>query len=67
MSPRYALGIRPSSPAHIGGASGRTLCGLSLDIFGSPLRPEAVKEHETCRTCEGVRAALARWRERVPA
>ena len=61
-SPRYALGIRPSSPAHIGGASGRTLCGLSLDMFGSPLRPDA--EHRPCRTCEGVQAA--RSRKRMP-
>lgn len=63
MNPsRYALGLRPSSPAHIGGASGRTLCGLPLDIFGSPLRPEA--EHRPCRACERSRAA--RLRKRMP-
>ena len=62
MSPRYALGLRPSSPEHIGGASGRTLCGLFLSMFGSPLRPDA--KHRPCQTCEGVQAA--RSRKRMP-
>ena len=63
MSNRYALGIRPSSPAHIGGTDGRTLCGLPLDMFGPPIRLEA--EHRSCRTCEGIQ--VARSRNGVPA